>query len=416
MIAFPAIASSLFLSQPLAFNILPRSTIEHEPFSPIEIDRKTNFINNQSRSRVIDSHLFEVNDLQESQSTKHLPLAAFALFISILSTLPQMSQAADLLQTPEVRMNSLDCIGQFCTSNVDAVLGCIGRFCTSNTGPGPEVQAEVLNDMAHVAFDLASFLTPENFILRFCSLVGRACYISVDCIPDHTVTAHEFFFQTIMLGVSANHFSRSAVPFFKALVKPTSLRDHFAFSLLFRPKHLSWIQYKILLSAMTWVEIPPQTDIQIDNGKQEENSALFENERGASKCDSFVYWIYKGDVDFNFSKGSTIYEMNKSHGKCKRNQRDFGLLGDIEFTEVLNRKTYNTQDSNKHRAEIKGEYKTGHEGATVLQIDTHKLMQLMEDDINLDKSIRSILLDSVQSKLGDALRNEREVVNSISYA
>lgn len=89
VIDFLAIASSLFLSQPFAFNVfLPRSTIEHEPYSPVQIDHKTNIINNQSRARVIDSHLYEVNDLQESQRTKHLPLSAFALFIKLLSSLP----------------------------------------------------------------------------------------------------------------------------------------------------------------------------------------------------------------------------------------------------------------------------------------------------------------------------------------
>ena len=100
-----------------------------------------------------------------------------------------------------------------------------------------------------------------------------------------------------------------------------------------------------------------------------------------------------------------VHKVNKSHGKCKRNQKEFGLLGDIEFAEVLNRKTYNIQDCNKHRSELKGEYKTGCEGATVLKMDTHKLMQLMENNTNLDKSIRSILLDSMHNKLGDVLQD-----------
>ena len=77
--------------------------------------------------------------------------------------------------------------------------------------------------------------------------------------------------------------------------------------------------------------------------------------------------------------------MNKSHAKWKINHRDFGLLGDIEFTKVLNRKTYNTQDSNKHQAEFKGEYKIGHGGAIVLQIGKHKLMHFVEGNSNLDK-------------------------------
>lgn len=89
----------------------------------------------------------------------------------------------------------------------------------------------------------------------------------------------------------------------------------------------------------------------------------------------------------------------------KKSKRFGSFWGHIEFAGFLNRKTYN-----------KDEYKIGHGGATVLKTDTHKLMQLVGDDINLDKSIRSLLLDSVQSKLGNVLRNEREVVNNISYA
>ena len=205
---------------------------------------------------MIDSHLLGVNDIQESWRTKHFPISAFALFVSILSSLLQISQAADLLQTPEATITSLNCTGQLCTSNVDAVLGCIGQFCSSNTGP--ELQAEVLNDMAHIAFELVSFLTPEDFIVRFCTFIGKVCCLSVDCIPDHTVTTHKFIFQTVMLGVSANHFSILAVPFFKACIKTTTLQDHFAFYLLFwpnichPPSHGNYQAWVVAIFRLLW--------------------------------------------------------------------------------------------------------------------------------------------------------------------
>ena len=56
------------------------------------------------------------------------------------------------------------------------------------------------------------------------------------------------------------------------------------------------------------------------------------------------------------------------------NQKSFDILDDIELTRIFNKKTNNIQDSNKHQYEIKGKQKIGHGGATVLQIDTHKLV------------------------------------------
>ena len=260
---------------------------------------------------------------------------------------------------------------------------------------------ELLNDIEHVTFDLASFVTHQDLVLRIFTLIGQVCSVSAVSLPDHKVTEHEFLFQTLMLGVSTTHLSRSAVPLFNALLKPTSLRDHFAYCLFFRPKRLSWIQYKILLTAMTWVDIPPHTDIHTKNKEMEDLSKPCNTLETRSKCqhtdESFVYWIYSGDVIFNFNNGSMVYEMNRRHGKCKNDQHDFGLIGDTEFSQVLNKKTYYKND-NTYETGFQGKYKTSHKGATVLQLNTIKLMELMDNDENVDKSIRSMLLDSMQSK------------------
>jgi hypothetical protein len=68
----------------------------------------------------------------------------------------------------------------------------------------PDVEAEVLTDMAHVMMDFSGFLiTPSKSMLRCLSVVvGRILVLSADYLPDHTVHPEELFVQLFLLAVS----------------------------------------------------------------------------------------------------------------------------------------------------------------------------------------------------------------------
>ena len=93
--------------------------------------------------------MFEFDNPREFERTKHFPCSAFALLMSLLVTLPQTSQAVDLFQNPEATISSIIYYTQVTTSNIS-----------------PEVQMELLNDIEHVTFDLASFVTHQDLVLQ----------------------------------------------------------------------------------------------------------------------------------------------------------------------------------------------------------------------------------------------------------
>ena len=66
----------------------------------------------------------------------------------------------------------------------------------------PEIQAEVLTDMAHVALDFSTFFRPNKAALRLLTVVGRLSVLTADYLPDHSILPEELVIQLFLLGVS----------------------------------------------------------------------------------------------------------------------------------------------------------------------------------------------------------------------
>lgn len=68
----------------------------------------------------------------------------------------------------------------------------------------PNVEAEVLTDMSHVALDFTGFFKPTRASYLVFAVLGRLLLIAADYLPDHTVSPEELAVQMFLLGTNVN--------------------------------------------------------------------------------------------------------------------------------------------------------------------------------------------------------------------
>lgn len=87
------------------------------------------------------------------------------------------------------------------TMSIDQQL--IGGEAIAEFMADPSIEAEMLNDMAHMAMDFSVFLTPpKSGVYRFLSVIGRLFTILADYLPDHSIHSEELLIQLFLLTLS----------------------------------------------------------------------------------------------------------------------------------------------------------------------------------------------------------------------
>ena len=66
----------------------------------------------------------------------------------------------------------------------------------------PNIEAEVLTDLAHVVMDFSIYLTPSKSVIRIGALMGRMLVLLADYLPDHSIRPEEFVIQLFMMAVT----------------------------------------------------------------------------------------------------------------------------------------------------------------------------------------------------------------------
>ena len=259
------------------------------------------------------------------------------------------------------------------------------------TKPTPLVEAEILNNIAHLALDLFGFLTPERFLLRASALLGRLMLMAADYVPDEKITTDELIFQCGMLGLTTKQLLSS----WKKMVgapqnyRDISFRDRVVYQVLFSPVGVSWLQFRSLVaSCIDWVDFAPQEALRTTN---EEGELI-------------AYWLYNGKVAVKHESDAYMTQiMHRRRGKpvsekgdvsVKSKKRDFGILADHGAFSAL--VEYDSDESDVVASSL---LVAGETGATVLRINVTCLRDLMDDDENLDKTIRNLILLSMRSKI-----------------
>eukprot|EP00549_Striatella_unipunctata_P020597 CAMPEP_0118705112 /NCGR_PEP_ID=MMETSP0800-20121206/19666_1 /TAXON_ID=210618 ORGANISM="Striatella unipunctata, Strain CCMP2910" /NCGR_SAMPLE_ID=MMETSP0800 /ASSEMBLY_ACC=CAM_ASM_000638 /LENGTH=170 /DNA_ID=CAMNT_0006607189 /DNA_START=165 /DNA_END=674 /DNA_ORIENTATION=- len=139
-----------------------------------------------------------------------------------------------------------------------------------------------------------------------------------------------------------------------------------------------------------------------------------------------MYWLYRGNVTASY-EGVQAWSIDRTHGKAISDPNAVGLLGDMRFLYNLERSEQNNANkqntfwadlmtppqpiqtitpSSFHSKYPMATIKVGEQGATMLRIDSTKLLDFMRNDEQLAGSIRTLLLKSLQRKVGRLLREQ----------
>lgn len=260
----------------------------------------------------------------------------------------------------------------------------------------PFVQAEVLNDISHIALDLATFFTPATASLRLLTVIGRILGILSDYLPDHTMMPEELAFQMIMLAISFSSFVKSAYPMIRASRESTSFRDRRTYHALFANVGVSWLQFKSVIStACDWTSVEAGDAIAMSEQEHE-----------------FIYWLYSGEVSV-VSNNETILQhvARKSCAPRHKDKNASGLLGELRFARALEEKKTRRASRVSDDGSLYFRNNTilaGPSGATLLRINTSKLTALMDHDDQLADSIHCLLFTGIQEQLSALLTQAGE--------
>jgi hypothetical protein len=235
-------------------------------------------------------------------------------------------------------------------------------------------------------------------------------------------------FQFFMLGLAWMALVKSAMPVILSIIASNiTLRDGKAFSLLFGPAGMTWAQYKTLsVTALDWVTVEPGEIVTSD----ELSSLDAGNEE--NRIDKYIYWLYAGETVVE-SQGKNLHNVTRLVGRPTTSlKRDAGrgLLGEMRLLRHMQakdlqvkergrlgkRKAKNNnrdrdiiiKDKDREVTTITKSYrsttvKAGEAGATLLRIHTSNLVMLMDQDVDLAHSVRSLLFHGMHAKLAARL-------------
>ena len=231
----------------------------------------------------------------------------------------------------------------------------------------PSVEAEVLNDLAHVGLDLSTLLGTATPFIRLAVVIGRLCAIASDYLPDRYMHPEEIVFQSTMLLIASGGFFQSFLPLILASTAKMTPRDERAYQTMFQNVGVTWTQYKAMSAvAFDWVQVEPYQEVDDEP--------------------EFMYWLHGGDAQVQCA-GKNI--QNVTAGSAYH-----GLIGEMRFAQVLEQK--NTEGESRSKPTT---IRAGGSGATLLRINTKKLSMLMDHDKGLAESIRSLLVKGMREKL-----------------
>ena len=336
------------------------------------------------------------------------------------------------------------------------LLSSASRSLTGTLTEDPQVESEVLTDVAHIALDLVTFASPTRALLRLSLCVGRMLAIAADWVPDHYLHPEELVFQCFMLSVSIGLLAKTALPILPAIMHQSTNRygEKRAYGALFK-RHggLSWVQTKMILAGggAEWFELAEGEGV-VMQMEEAANKIGDDNAMVITEgSDGFLYWLQKGEAELLICSGDTCLAKERaiatvaasSSGDTSATTNtidEVAILGELEFARKMqeqqskakaakNKKTKevavasapistaemaataNKNVNGDHKESSPNTFTTtkiraGPSGATLLRLDAARLLKLMDDDEALADGIRSIVFAGMQDKLQRVMQED----------
>lgn len=276
-----------------------------------------------------------------------------------------------------------------------------------------EEEAAVLEDLAEVSSDLGMIFAPETVLLRLSAVVSKILDLTSDYLPDHMIRSDEFVFGIPLLVTSVYLLVRSATPILAGQFEELDELDRTAFELCFGPVGVTMLQFKGMkaLGCFEWVTYEAG-EILIDEDEYNDLSYVTDSDDDNSEDIPDLYWQFEGDTIFSF-RGNVYSIVERINGMHIDDSGAQGLLGDTRFVSFCEGEPANIKndEARKRISNPIGTITIGPKGATLLQINSRKLFELMDNDERLESSIRLLLLKSLKLKIGNLLLAQKNQMN-----
>jgi hypothetical protein len=242
-----------------------------------------------------------------------------------------------------------------------------------------DFEAQIFGDLAHLILDFATICSPDTILLRLLVFLGRICSIMSDYTPDHQITYDELVFQSSMLVISTKMFLEKFTTMISSVNEVTSFKDRRIYKSIFDPAGFTWIQYKSLLAlgVVEWSHYKPGT-------------LLFED------SDSLLI-TYKSEIH-QLVEGSPSKQYGICKGKfCHDIIADFSQVHD--FLETKRNKSSKQQPHHDDLTDARILLQVGKTGATLLRIDTKKLLEHTGEDAAIAERTKNLYFNAMQKML-----------------
>ena len=284
-----------------------------------------------------------------------------------------------------------------------------------DTAADPIMEAEVLNDLAHVSLDLMSLLGPATILIRLSAVFGRLFALTADYVPDHTVLPGEIIFQCVMLAFAWFGLVKASIPLaLSQFASDLSLRDGKAFAAIFEPTGMTWAQFKALsVYSLDWVKVPPGQVIATQEKSNNNNNNDTTIDDNNDKNEDYIYWLYSGNMSVT-SQGREIYKVSRQ-GRVGKPSDAAGLWNEGKLLQH-SKKSKSTKKNKKTLLHSPQEQEaaaaffpkttiqaTGEREAVLLRLHVPQVTRLMDTDPKLAESMRTLVFQGMQAKLAAQL-------------
>lgn len=256
--------------------------------------------------------------------------------------------------------------------------------------PDTLIEAEVLNDLSHLALDFTTMLGIGGLSARVANVVGRLLLMASDFLPDHQIRTDEMIFQLPMLLIAFHAMAEAATPVLLSSLRakpPPSARDGRAYKTLFAPAGFTWSKFKCVRHhSLEWTEVAPGSIIASDE---------LSNDQRTDGCGKYAYWLYRGEVEIH-SNLELVHTIQRRFNDSR--PAGIGLIGEDRLFDSLNIFRY-SQRKQDGRSRYAMTAKAGETGATLLRIDVSKVAQMAHSDEELAHAMRLLLLWGMQEKV-----------------